>query len=207
MFLRALFAGSIALLLGGCVGWAAESRLIPASERDPVGLVGTYALDGGNAFLLSPGEDGFVRLTDPADDNPPIDIAFDMLREEQPEPSFFAAEANRGEDTAPSAPGRSYLVEVPIEGEEGKTVFAYAIVRIDGDQPAASFKQFTVLCSKAAQALAARKEGEVCIFDNYASLRAAAMDALAWQDEARMTVEGNIFNLRGATDVLESDDF
>lgn len=207
MILRALFAGTIALLLGGCVGWAAESRLIPASERDPVGLTGTYALDGGNAFLLSSGEDGFVRLTDPAGDDPPIDVAFDLLREEPTEPSLSTSEPIRGEDAAPSVTVRSYLVEFPIEADEGKTVYAYSIVRIDGDQPAEAFKQFNVLCSKAAEALAGRKEGEVCIFDNYVSLRAAAMDALAWQDEARMQVDGNIFNARDETGVLESEGF
>lgn len=208
MFLRALFAGTIALLLGGCVGWAAESRLIPVAERATVGLAGTYVPeDEGSAVLIAPGKDGFVRLTDPAGDNPPIDVAFDMLREEPPELSPYASEPTRGEDAAPSAPRRSYLVEFPIEADEGKTVYTYAIVRIDGDQPAGSFELFIVLCSKATEALAARKEGKVCIFDNYDSLRAAAMDALAWQDEARMAVDGNIFRFRGETDVLESEGF
>jgi hypothetical protein len=41
MSLRSMFAAAALLLLGGRQGWMAETRLIPVSERDPIGLEGT----------------------------------------------------------------------------------------------------------------------------------------------------------------------
>jgi len=81
MFLRCLFASAIVLLLGGCTGWLAETRLIPVAERDPVGLAGTYVSEEGDEFLISPTEAGFVRFADPTGKEPSANLAFDMLRE------------------------------------------------------------------------------------------------------------------------------
>lgn len=205
MILRCLFAVAIALLLSGCTGWVAESRLIPVAERDTVGLAGTYVDEDGAEFLVSPEDEGLVRFADPKGRKPPARIAFDMLREEQPEPSEFASARETDEEAAQSVPDRSYLVEVPLESDEGKVVYVYAIVRIDGRQPARSFKQYTVLCSKAAEALAALKEDQLCIFDDYARLRAAALDALEWYDDARMAVDTTTFSLMSDADQMESD--
>lgn len=205
MFLRCLFAAAIALLLGGCTGWVAETRLIPVAERDTVGLVGTYVNEDGAEFLISPDDEGFVRFADPTGRKPSANIAFDMLREEQLETSGIALELQTDEEATPAVPDRSYLVEVPLEGDEGKVVYFYAIVQIDSRQPAKSFKQYTVLCSKAAKALAARKDDQLCIFDDYARLRAAALDALAWYDDARMTVDTTTFSLMSDTDQMAPD--
>ncbi|PKP64629.1 MAG: hypothetical protein CVT85_09525 [Alphaproteobacteria bacterium HGW-Alphaproteobacteria-7] len=207
MILRCLFAAAIALLLGGCTGWVAENRLIPVAERDPVGLAGSYVSEEGGEFLISLAEEGLVRFADPTGKDPPATIAFDMLREEQPEPSLFEPAVAEGEEAAPLAPARSYLVEVPMESDEGKIVYFYGIVRIDGSQPAESFKQFTVLCSKAAAALAAKRDGQLCIFDDYVRLRAAALDALAWHDDVRMAVDTNTFRLKSEADVMEPEAF
>jgi hypothetical protein len=172
MFLRSFFTAAIALLLAGCSGWAAETRLIPVTERDSPGLSGAY-VTAEDRFLFAPGKDGFVRAVNPAVDDPPADIAFDLLR---------AGEAR---------PDRAFLVEVPVAGEEGKVVYFYEIVRVAGssDGPAVALARYSVVCSKAAAALAARKEDKLCIFDDYTRLRAAALDALAWHDDARMAVE------------------
>jgi hypothetical protein len=205
MILRCLLAAAMALLLGGCAGWVAETRLIPVAERDTVGLAGTYVDEDGAEFLISPDDEGFVRFADPTGRKPPVNIAFDMLREEQPETSGRALELETDEEATPSVPDRSYLVEVPLEGDEGKVVYFYAIVRIDSSQPARFFKQYTVLCSNAAEALATRKEDQLCIFDDYARLRAAAIDVLAWYDDARMTVDTTTFSLMSDADEMEPD--
>ena len=205
MILRCLFAAAMALLLGGCVGWVAETRLIPASQRDPVTLAGLYVGSETGAALIAPGDDGFVRIADPEGKEPPADVAFDMLREEQPEPAPHSTEAVEDEEASPPEPDRSYLMEVPIESDEGKVAYYYAIVRIEGGEPAGSFKQYTVLCSKAAAAFAARKEDQICIFDDYTHLRAAALDALAWFDDARMALDTNTFSLQTEPDILASD--
>lgn len=202
MILRCLFVAAMALLLGGCTGWVAETRLIPVAERDPVGLAGTYVSEDKDDVLISPGEEGFVRLVDPTGKNPPANIAFDMLREEQAEPSLFEPAVAEGEEAAPSAPDRSYLVEIPVQDDEGQVGYFYGIVRIEGSQPAGSFKQYTVLCSKAAEALASRKEDQICIFDDYARLREAALDALAWYDDARMALDTTTFQLQSEADSL-----
>jgi hypothetical protein len=207
MILRCLFAAALAFLLGGCVGWVAETRLIPAAERDPVTLAGVYVGSEAGVIQISPGDKGFVRFADPMGKEPPADIAFDMLREEQPEPLPYATEAVVDEEAAPPDPDRSYLMEVPIEGDEGKVAYYYAIVRIEGGEPAGSFKQYTVLCSKAAEAFAARKEDQICIFDDYARLRAAALDALAWHDDARMALDSPTFRLQVEADEMEPDGF
>lgn len=205
MILRCLLAAAMALLLGGCAGWVAETRLIPVAERATVGLAGTYVDEDGAEFLISPDDEGFVRFADPTGRKSPANIAFDMLREEQPETTGLALELETDEEATPSVPDRSYLVEVPLEGDEGKIVYFYAIVRIDSRQPARSFKQYTVLCSKAAEARAARKDDQLCIFDDYARLRAAAFDALAWYDDARMAVDTTTWEREAETDEIAPD--
>ncbi|WP_086607302.1 hypothetical protein [Erythrobacter donghaensis] len=204
MFMRCLLAAGLALLLGGCVGWVAETRLIPVDERDTPGLMGLYVGDEGLSALIAPGDEGFLRFSDP-DGGGSSDVAFDLLREEPPRPALFAAEAVEDENAAPIVPDRSFLVEFPVEGDEGKTAYAYGIVRVSGGQPAETFQHYSVLCSKAAEALAARREDRFCIFDDYARLRAAALDALAWQDDARLAVDSNDFTLKSEADPMEAD--
>jgi hypothetical protein len=191
MILRSLLSAAAALLLSGCTGWAAESRLIPVAARDSAGLDGTYASEE-ERVVFAPGEDGFVRGTDPAGEQPGGDLAFALLREEAPEPSAIAeALAEDGEEPSVDLPDRSYLMEVPWTKDDGKTDYFYGIVRIafSPDGTAHKIKQFTVLCSKAAEKLAVRKVYEVCIFDDYARLRAAALDALAWYDDPRIALD------------------
>ncbi len=190
MFLRCLFAAAIALLLGGCTGWAAETRLIPVAARDQAGLVGTYT-SGDDQVVFAPGEDGFVRVTNPDGKDPGGDIAFAFLREEAPKPSLLAeALAEEGEEPDVGLADRSYLIELPWTTDDGKSTYLYGIVRIafSAAGTADEVTQFSVICSKAAEKLAARKEAEQCIFDDYARLRAAAFDALAWYDDPRMAV-------------------
>ena len=68
--------------------------------------------------------------------------------------------------------------------------------------------QYAVLCSKAIEAFAARKEDQICIFDDYARLRAAALDALAWYDDARMALDTSTFRLqRDEADAMPPDGF
>jgi hypothetical protein len=205
MILRCLFATAVALLMCGCSGWVAETRLIPVAERDSPGLVGFYVGDEKGAALIAPGEAGFVRFADPEGKDRPVDVAFDLLREDPPEPPLTSTEAVEGEEDAPPAPDRSYLAEMPIEGDEGRIAYLYTIVRVSGSAPADSITQFSVLCSKAAAAFAARKEDQVCVFDDYARLRAAALDALAWQDEARLAVDSSTFRLQSEADPMPAD--
>lgn len=191
MFLRSLFAAAIALLLSGCTGWWSETRLIPASARDTAGLKGTYVLDG-HRSILGPAEDGKVRVVDPAGQEPPGEIALALLREEAPRPAIAEKAApEEGEPAIIDLPDRSYLMEFSVTGDDDKTVYTYAIGRIgfSDDGTADEVEMFSLLCSKASEKFAARKEKQVCIFDDYANLRAAALDALAWYDDARMVID------------------
>lgn len=205
MILRCLFAAAVALLLGGCTGWVAETRLIPVAERDPPDLAGLYIGDEQGAALIAPGEAGLVRITDTDQKDRPVDVAFDLLREEPPQPPLTPTEAVEGADDAPPVPDRSYLAEFPLEGGEGRIAYVYTIVRVSGSAPADSITLFNVLCSKAAAGLAARKEDRICIFDDYARLRAAALDALAWQDEARLAADSATFRLEVEADPMPAD--
>lgn len=202
MFLRCLFAAAIALLLSGCAGWWSETRLIPAAARDPAGLSGVY-VSGKDRAILSPTAKGFIRTTDLTGNTPPSDAAFALLREEAPRPSLFA----EAEPPRAAMPDRSYLVEIPFSGDDGETAYTYAIGRIGfaPDGSAYKLEMFTLLCSEASEAFAARKEQQVCIFDDYARLRAAAFDALAWYDEARMSFETTTWEREAETDDIESD--
>lgn len=196
MSLRFLFAAAVALLLCGCTGWAAESRLIPVAEREAAGLMGTYTSEDDRA-AFAPGENGFVRVIDPTGAHPGVDLAFAFLREEAAAPSAVA-EATVEESGEPDGnlPDRSYLMEIPWTSDDGKIGYVYGIVRIafSSDGTADTLTQFTVVCSKAAEKLAARKEFDQCIFDDYARLRAAAFDALSWHDVARMAVVETTFS-------------
>lgn len=196
MSLRFLFAAAVALLLGGCTGWAAESRLIPVAKREAAGLMGTYTSEDDRA-AFAPGENGFVRVIDPTGAHPGVDLAFAFLREEAATPSPVA-EATVEESGEPDGnlPDRSYLMEIPWTSDDGKIGYVYGIVRISfsSDGTADTLTQFTVVCSKAAEKLAARKEFDQCIFDDYARLRVAAFDALSWHDVARMAVVETTFS-------------
>jgi hypothetical protein len=197
MFLRFGLAAVVALLLGGCTGWVAETQLIPVAERDPIGLTGTFVSDE-NRVTFSQGEDGYLLVSDPESSDAPIKVAFDLLREEAPVTSaYLAEEVEEGSEADSAPPDRTFLMEVRRENDEGHPEYIYDIVTIGGsdDGASGSFTRFTVLCSKAAQAFAQKVDGEVCIFDDYARLRAAAFDALAWYDDARMAVAATTFSL------------
>ncbi|MFO6448069.1 hypothetical protein ACLBKU_13115 [Erythrobacter sp. NE805] len=194
MLMRLIFAAVVSLLLGGCQGWMAETRLIPVSERDPIGLDGTYVADGqvadGQKVTIASGPYGFVVSTSKKSDPPRQEFAFDFLREEtnrlhsDPEPAIEEGEI-------PPAPDRTYLMESPIASDKGITGYQYSLVRISRspDGTEATLSLFPVRCPGATQAFALRREGDWCVFDDYHRLRAAAFDALAWYDEARMSVE------------------
>ena len=192
MIRRTLFSAAIALLLGGCAGWWSETRLIPVAARDTAGLAGMYTSGEDRAFF-APTAKVLVRATAPSGKAPDSDVALALLREEAPEPSLFEG-AETEENEAPRAivPDRSYLMEIPVENaERGTTAYFYAIARIGfaPDGSADEIKMFSLLCSKATEAFAARKEQQVCIFDDYARLRAAAFDVLAWYDDPRMELD------------------
>ncbi|MBA4043688.1 MAG: hypothetical protein C0471_04615 [Erythrobacter sp.] len=207
MFLRCLFAAAIALLLSGCTGWWSETRLIPAGARDPAGLSGVY-VSGEDRANLSPTAEGFLRTTDLTGNTPPSDAAFALLREEAPRPSLFAeAESDESEPPRAPMPDRSYLMEIPFTGDDGETAYTYAIGRIGfaPDGSAYKLELFTLLCSEASEVFAARKEPQVCIFDDYARLRAAAFDALAWYDDARMSLETTTWEREVEIEDIEPD--
>jgi hypothetical protein len=81
MFLRSMVAVAALLMLDGCQGWRAETRLIPVSERDPIGLEGTYASDRGKV-TITPGQAGLVVMSSKKSDPLIQELAFDFLREE-----------------------------------------------------------------------------------------------------------------------------
>lgn len=208
MFLRSLLAATMALLLSGCTGWWSETRLIPASARDPAGLEGTYVYDGRRA-ALGPTDNGMVRVVDPAGQEPPGEIALALLREEAPKPSVVAEAApEEGEPPSIDLPDRSYLMEFSVTGDDDKTAYTYAIGRISfaQDGTADEVEVFGLLCSKAAETFAAHKEHQICIFDDYASLRAAAFDALAWYEDARMVIDTTTMQREAEPDKMEPDD-
>lgn len=194
MFLRSLFIAAIAMLLGGCQGWMAETRLIPVSERDPIGLEGTYVAEGQavdrQVVTFTPGPEGLVVGTTKKSDPPRQEFAFDFLREETKR-LHSDLEPPLEEGEIPTAPDRTYLMESAISSDEDITGYRYDLVRIhrspDGAQ--ATLSLFPIRCRGATGAFAARREGDWCVFDDYIRLRAAAFDALAWYDDARMTVE------------------
>lgn len=196
MFLRLMFAAATLLLLGGCQGWIAETRLIPVFERDPIGLDGTYSTDEGKVTITQR-QDGLVVMVSKKNDPPTQELAFDFLREET-ELFDYALPAEPAEGEAPPEPDRTYLMELPINSEEGVTGYYYQIVRIsrspDGAEASLSF--FALRCSKSTEAFAAQREGDLCGFDDYTRLRAAAFDALAWYDDARMPVEATTIKLK-----------
>ena len=193
MFLRSLFAACTLLLLGGCQGWKAETRLIPVSERDPIGLEGTYDITDGSEehkAWVTQGQDGLVVFASKKSDPPKQGLAFDFLREETKRlHSDLEPAVEEGE--IPPAPDRTYLMESPIGSDGEITGYHYDLVRIERspDGAEATLSLFPVRCPSATEAFAARRDGDWCVFDDYTRLRAAAFDALAWYDEARMSVE------------------
>lgn len=192
MRIRAVVLAIIAIMLAGCSGWASEQPLIPAAERDRVGLSGTYR-----------SEDGWVRITPVADtlyliedadpdanvedaDEKPSEVAFDLLR----------SRVSR-DDPADAQPVRDYLLQARQVDDLGDVRYFYTIVTLTGpaDAPSASFSTFDMLCADATRAFAVREDDGFCIFDDYRKLRAAAIDALAWHDDARMEISETQYKL------------
>ena len=118
--MRQLFVAVMALLLFGCTGLVAESRLIPVAERDPAGLAGTYRQDDERAGF-APGPDRLVRVTDPASEQPGGDLAFALLREELIESSPLGeALAAEADEPDVGVPDRFYLMKIPWATNDGK---------------------------------------------------------------------------------------
>jgi hypothetical protein len=207
MFLRPFIAAAMALLVTGCTGWWSETRLIPATARDSAGLEGVFVSDEGR-MIFSPTAQGLVRASDPAGRQPPSEVAFALLREVAPQPSTtIEAEPAEGELPLVVIPDRAYLMEIAVENEEGNTGYLYAIARI-GFAEGGAAEQIEVvspLCSNASEKFAARKEYEACVFDDYGRLRAAALDALAWQEDARMVIETTTWQRERQPDAMEPD--
>ncbi|MEM6857423.1 MAG: hypothetical protein AAF559_06095 [Pseudomonadota bacterium] len=181
MTLRLALTTLAALILAGCSGWAAETRLIPAAERDVVRLSGIYQSSEEQARFM-PTSQRMVLVSDPQGEERGSKLAFDLLREKQADPE--------------STPDRTYLVEVPWAKDDGSLVFFYSLVRVvDGahSSGAGAFDTYTLKCSDVAATLSQQRDGELCIFDDYARLRRAALDALNWYDEARMEVKTTRF--------------
>lgn len=192
MRIRAVVLAIVAIMLAGCSGWASEQPLIPPAERDPVGLSGTYR-----------SETGWVRITPVADtlymvedadpdpnredsDEEPSEVAFDLLR----------SRVSR-DDLGDAEPVRDYLLQARQVDDLGDVRYFYTVVTLTGpaDAPSGSFSSFDMLCADATRAFAVREEEGFCIFDDYRKLRAAALDALAWHDDARMEISETQYNL------------
>lgn len=207
MFLRLMFAAAMALLLAGCTGWWSETRLIPVTSRDPAGLSGVYVFNG-ERTILEPAAQGLVRAKDLGDEVPEGEVALALLRVEAPKPSPSVEDKpEEGAAAQVSQPDHSYLMEIPVPNDNGKSVYTYAIVRIGfgSDGSAETMKVLSPLCAKATEAFAARKEEQLCIFDDYARLRAAAFDALAWYEDARMSLDTTTWEREAETYEIAPD--
>lgn len=186
MIRRILLGVVCALALSGCDGWTANRQLIPEEQRDNIGLSGAYEssesyLDitplGGNAYRIEAQAIGAEEVEELAG------VAFDLIRSER-----------NGDDQDGYAYENTYLMEVPRRDDQGKITYAYEIVRstyTDQDRNP-TFTQFKVACSRAAQAIATGDE-DGCVFADYAEVRTAALDALAWAEDARMQLQREQF--------------
>lgn len=187
MFRKALAACVLFLGLSGCDAWKADRALIEIMARDAIGMNGDYK-SMENVLSIRPLAQNRYQMTikpigSEAGAGTTANVAFDLLRSDR---------SGNAED------GYSYynyyLTETERQDSDGKTFFAYDIVRsyhadsVEGRQ----LSQFSVLCSQAARGFAGSSEGD-CTFSNYSDLRAAAMDVLAWMDDARAKIETETF--------------
>jgi hypothetical protein len=79
----------------------------------------------------------------------------------------------------------------------GEVRYLYTLITVAGaaEAPSGSFVTFDMLCAEATRAFASGQQGDFCIFDDYAKLRAAAFDALEWHDAARMEISRTKYHL------------
>lgn len=185
MRIRAIFAAILAMVLAGCTGWASEQPLIPSAERDRVGLSGIYQSDtdfvrissAADAIYLMEDADPTADPDDAQDE--PTQVVFDFLRSRAPQ-----------DDEGKTDTESDYLLQARWVDDLGEVRYFYTIVTVAGaaGAPSRSFASFDMLCGKATRAFASREQDGFCIFDDYHKLRAAAFDALAWHDDARMEV-------------------
>lgn len=191
MRIRAVLLAILALAVAGCSGWASEQPLIPPGERDLVGLSGTYQSASHGVQVTPDGNAIYImQEADPDSDQGenaegPFEVAFDLLRSRSPKDGPDKHE-----------PERTYLMQARWEDDLGSVSYFYTIMRVSGgaNEPATSFTTFDMLCAEGTKAFASREEDGFCIFDDYRKLRAAAFDALAWQDDARMVIGETQFN-------------
>ena len=191
MIRRMLVAVGYVLALTGCDGWTAREQLITEDQRDSIGLSGTYQ-SSERLLQITPLPNRLYSITsetigaEAADE--PFTAAFDLLRSERD-----------GDDENGYSYTNTYLMEIPQTDSEGNVSYVYEIVAStysDQDREP-TFSQYQGACSRAASEIATGDENG-CTFADYAELRRAAADALAWADDARMRIyEESFFRADG----------
>lgn len=187
MIRRFVPIAACALLVAGCDEWTSASQLIAPSERDDIGLSGVYENDA-VTMTVTPLAERRYRLT--YDDGSgetiagaPKDVraAFDLLR----------SQPLVGEDGSVEGYRNTYLIEFERPSDNGPPRYAYDILVVESG---GFIEDFNVRCSRATQAIIGQTdESAGCEFTSYAQLRAAAADALAWADDARMEIRRDSF--------------
>lgn len=184
---RFLPLAGCALLLAGCDQWTAATQLIAPAERDEIGVAGAFE-SGEVTMTVTPLSGRRYRIVyddgsgqQPAGGANDVRAAFDLLR----------SQPVTGEDGRVSGYRNTFLIEIERPAEEGPSGFAYDIIVIDSD---GFIEDYDVQCSAATVAIiGAEEEGGGCAFTTYGQLRAAAADALAWADDARMAIKSQSF--------------
>ncbi|WP_285713811.1 hypothetical protein [Erythrobacter oryzae] len=156
---------------------------MPAAERDSFEFTGSFFTDD-QEFFLTQDESKVLTINTKELGEKSYRATVDLLREEKEEVSSEIW----GND--PSVPGfvRHYLIELEIRVEDKNPVFYYEILEVSKVTASSSISvtNFEVQCNSSIFKFARDEAYVGCVFDNYNSVRSAALETLAWYDDRRM---------------------
>lgn len=166
------------MLLSGC--WESKTPLMPLAARDLLPIDGRYnvlPVGGGEYVLVNLLGDRRYSVTGVSKDRP------------QQQPSFVSFdEIEQLPAVAPALARTSRIFIAQSEEQEGSNKHIYfGLIIVDrNDDRFLTLRNLPPVCSDAVRLIVGAAAQADCVFDNYAQVQAAAIDAVRWMNDARV---------------------
>jgi hypothetical protein len=169
---------AMALSFSGC--WAADTKMMPQSEKVSINLAGTY-----DRIPMAMGETLTIKQS------ATFEFEIERMRvngsPERYRSTLDRVNASDVQRLAPtlSAQGTLFIMET-VDGNE----ISYTLLLLETNENGkpSSLRHFQPICSDAVQAIVGKNPNDatVCKFTSYAQVEQATLDAIQWLSDARI---------------------